>query len=142
LFISNCTLNKVTKNHGVHFLDKKHTQLIIKTSNRNDIMQLLGPPSTKSTFDKDLWIYIERVSTSSKLSSLGKRTLIKNDILILEIDNNGLLSKKIFLNKDSMNKLDFSESYTEMNRAKNSFVYDFLRSVRKKMNDPLNKGNK
>jgi len=105
-------------------------------------MQLLGPPSTKSTFDKDLWIYIERVSTSSKLSSLGKRTLIKNDILILEIDNNGLLSKKIFLNKDSMNKLDFSESYTEMNRAKNSFVYDFLRSVRKKMNDPLNKGNK
>ena len=71
-FISNCTLNKVIKHHGVHFLDKKQSKLIINKSNKNDIIELLGPPSTKSTFDKDMWIYIERSTSSSKITKLGK----------------------------------------------------------------------
>ena len=60
LFVVNCNFNKVVNNHGVHFLDKKQDQLIVNTSNKNDIINLLGPPSTKSTFNNDLWIYIER----------------------------------------------------------------------------------
>ena len=44
----------------MHFLNKKHEKLIINKSNKNDIIQLLGSPSTKSAFDNDLWIYIER----------------------------------------------------------------------------------
>jgi outer membrane protein assembly factor BamE (lipoprotein component of BamABCDE complex) len=142
IFIPNCTLNKVTKFHGVHFLDKKHTELTVNTSNKNDITSLLGPPSTKSTFDKDLWIYIERTTSSSKLTKLGKKSLIKNNILILEIDNMGLLTEKIFLDKDSMNELEFSDSYTKMNYAKRSFIYDFLTSIRKKINDPLGRRTK
>ena len=100
-------------------------------------MKLLGPPSTKSTFDKDLWIYIERTTGSSKLLKLGKKNLLKNNVLILEIDNMGLLAKKIFLDKSNMNDLEFSKSYTEMNYSKRSFIYSFLYSVRKKINDPL-----
>ena len=134
LFITNCTLNKVIKHNGVHFLEKKQTKLTVQTSNKNDIIQLLGPPSTKSTFDNDLWIYIERSIGSSKLSRLGKRTLLTNNVLILEIDSRGLLAEKIFLNKDDMNKVDFSKDYTKMTLTKKSFIYDFLSSVRKKMN--------
>jgi outer membrane protein assembly factor BamE (lipoprotein component of BamABCDE complex) len=107
----------------------------VQTSNKNDIIQLLGPPSTKSTFDNDLWIYIERSIGSSKLSRLGKRTLLTNNVLILEIDSRGLLAEKIFLNKDDMNKVDFSKDYTKMTLTKKSFIYDFLSSVRKKMNN-------
>jgi|TARA_B110000037_G_C16675118_1_gene324294 outer membrane protein assembly factor BamE (lipoprotein component of BamABCDE complex) len=135
LFITNCTLNKVIKHNGVHFLEKKQTKLTVQTSNKNDIIQLLGPPSTKSTFDNDLWIYIERSIGSSKLSRLGKRTLLTNNVLILEIDSRGLLAEKIFLNKDDMNKVDFSKDYTKMTLTKKSFIYDFLSSVRKKMNN-------
>ena len=109
----------------------------MNTSNKNDIIKILGPPSTKSTFDNDLWIYIERTTSSSKLTKLGKKDLILNNILVLEIDNKGLLAQKIFLNKDNMNDLKFSTSYTQMNYAKRSFVYSFLTSVRKKINDPL-----
>jgi len=142
-FISNCTLNKVIKHHGVHFLDKKQSKLIINKSNKNDIIELLGPPSTKSTFDKDMWIYIERSTSSSKITKLGKKVLITNNTLILEINTKGLLSQKIFLDKDDMNNLEFSTSFTEMNYSKKSFVYDFLSTMRKKMNDPLGKrGNK
>jgi len=139
LFITNCTLNKVIKHNGVHFLDKKQTKLVVQISNKNDIVKLLGPPSTKSTFDNDLWIYIERSIGSSKLSKLGKKTLLKNNVLILEIDNRGLLSKKIFLNKDSMNKVNFSKENTKMTLTQKSFIYDFLSSVRKKMNSTQSK---
>ncbi len=139
MFITNCTLNKVIKHNGVHFLDKKQTKLVVQISNKNDIVKLLGPPSTKSTFDNDLWIYIERSIGSSKLSKLGKKTLLKNNVLILEIDNRGLLSKKIFLNKDSMNKVSFSKENTKMTLTQKSFIYDFLSSVRKKMNSTQSK---
>ena len=139
LLISNCTLNKVIKHHGVHFLEKKHSKLTINKSNKNDIIELLGPPSTSSTFDKDLWIYIERNTSSSKLSKLGKKTLITNNVLLLEIDNRGLLVEKVFLNKENMQNLKFSDDFTKMSLTKRSFVVDFLSSLRQKMNDPLGK---
>ena len=141
-FIANCTINKVIKHHGVHFLEKKHTKLELKTSNKNDILKLLGPPSTKSNFDKDLWIYIEKNTSSTKLLKLGKKKLITNNVLLLELDNKGLLVNKIFLNKENMQELKFSDDFTKMSLSKKSFVYDFLSSVRKKMNDPLGKKTK
>ena len=139
IFITNCSLNKVIKHHGVHFLEKKHAKLVINVSNRNDIIKLLGPPSTSSTFDKDLWIYIERNTSSSKMSKLGKKTLLTNNVLLLELNSRGLLVDKIFLNKENMQNLKFSEDFTRMSRSQKSFVYEFLFSVRQKMNDPLGK---
>ena len=140
LFISNCTLNKVIKHHGVHFLEKKNNKLIIGKTNKNDIIKLLGPPSTKGAFNEEMWIYMEIQTSSSRLSKLGKKKLLKNNILILNIDNKGLLSKNDFFNKDNMNKIKFSEDTTQMNFSKNNFVYEFLFSLRQKINDPL--GNK
>jgi outer membrane protein assembly factor BamE (lipoprotein component of BamABCDE complex) len=139
LFVTNCTLNKVIKHHGVHFLEKKNAKLIVNNTNKNDIIKILGPPSTKSTFDNDLWIYIERSTSSSRLSKLGKKKLIKNNVLILEINQRGILSEKIFIDKDDMNNLKFSKDFTQMTYSKKSFIYDFLSSMRQKMNDPLNK---
>ena len=137
--ISNCTLNKVIKHHGVHFLEKKQEKLLLNNSNKNDIIKLLGPPSIKSTFDSDMWIYIERDTSSSKLSKLGKKKLLKNNVLILELDSKGLLVKKIFLNKDDMKNIKFTDSITEMSFKKRTFLYDFLSGLRQKVNDPLGK---
>ena len=123
----------------MHFLEKKNAKLIVNNTNKNDIIKILGPPSTKSTFDNDLWIYIERSTSSSRLSKLGKKKLIKNNVLILEINQRGILSEKIFIDKDDMNNLKFSKDFTQMTYSKKSFIYDFLSSMRQKMNDPLNK---
>ena len=139
LFISNCTLNKVIKHHGVHFLEKKSEKLMIGKTNKNDIFEILGPPSTKGFFDEELWIYIEIQTSSTKLSKLGGKKLLKNNILLLDIDNRGILSKSIFFDKDKMNKIKFSKDTTQMSYSKNSFVYDFLYSLRQKINDPLGK---
>ena len=142
LFISNCTFNKAIKHHGVNLLEKKQETLLLKRSNKNDIIKLLGPPSTKSTFDNDVWIYIERKTTTKKLFKLAKKKILVNNVLVLEIDNYGLLVKKEFYNLEDMNDLDFSKRETKIAYSKRSFVYDFLSSMKQKMNDPLGKRKK
>lgn len=139
MFISNCSLNKVIKHHGVHYLDIKEKQLVINQTNKNDILKILGPPSTKGMFDNNVYIYIERKTSSSKLRKLGKKKLLINNVLIVEIDNKGILVSKEFLNKEKINNINFSESTTDKNYSKRSFVYGFLSSMRQKINDPLGK---
>jgi len=137
IFISNCSINKVVKHHGVHFLEKKQEKLILNSSNKNDILSNLGPPSTESTFDNDVWIYIERKETKTSITTLGRRKLIVNNVLILEIDDMGILVKKKFLDKEDMQKIKFSQNKTNVLISKDSFIYEFLSSLRQKINDPL-----
>ncbi|MDA9710632.1 hypothetical protein N9U27_03750 [Candidatus Pelagibacter sp.] len=139
ILLANCTLNKVVLHHGVHNLEIKQAKLKINETNKNDIFALIGPPSTKSTFDNDIYIYIERKTSSSKLTKLGKKRLIKNDVLVLEIDKKGILLAKSFYNKNDMNKIDFDRNITGVNYSKRSFIYNFLSSVRQKIDDPLGK---
>ena len=142
LFITSCSFNKVIKKHGVRNLEKKHEKLIIDISNKNDIIEILGPPSSQSTFDNDLWIFIEREITHEKIIKLGKEKLLTNNVLILEINNLGMLVKKEFYNINDMNELTLSNMKTESKYTKKSFVYDFLSSMRQKINDPLGKRKK
>ncbi len=137
IFISNCSLNKVVKHHGVHFLDKKQEYLVLNSTNKNDILNKLGPPSTESTFDNDIWIYIERKETKTSITTLGRRKLTVNNVLILEINDMGILIDKKFLNKDDMQQVNFSKNKTGVISSKDSFVYEFLTSLRQKINDPL-----
>jgi hypothetical protein len=139
LFLASCSLNKVIQHHGVHNLENKQTKLKINYTNSNDIVKLIGPPSTKSKFDNDVFIYIERKTSSSNLTKLGKKTLLLNNVLVLEIDNNGILISKKFYNKDDMNNIKFDENQTGINYSKKSFIYNFMNTLRQKIDDPLNK---
>jgi len=125
------------KHHGVPFLEKKQEKLIVNKSNKNDIREILGNPSTTSQFDNDVWIYIERKQTQSELKKLGRMKIFKNDVLVLEIDNYGILKKKEFFNKDDMEKIKIVKTTTEAGFTRNSFVYNFMSSMRQKINDPL-----
>ena len=137
VFVANCKFDKIVNSHGVHYLDKKQKELIVQFSNKNDIIQLLGPPATKSKFNNDLWIYIERKKTRTTLLKFGKKKIFTNNVLLLEINNKGLLAKKDFFDINDMKKINFSDDKTENTNSKKSFVYDFLSSMRQRMNDPL-----
>jgi len=141
LFISilSCSFNKVVNHHGVHFLEKKYSKLTVNKTNRNDILKILGEPSTKSSFDNDVWIYIERKFSTGKIYKLGKNKTLANNVLVLEIDDIGLLADKKLYKKEDMNDLKFVENSTDPVYRKRSFVYDFLSSMRQKINDPLGK---
>ena len=137
--LASCSFNKIVKHHGVHNLEKKQTKLKINYTNKNEILKFIGPPSTKSTFDNDIYIYIERKTTGSKLSKLGKKKLLKNNVLILEIDTNGILLTKKFYDKNDMKSIIFDDNQTEIKYSKRSFIYNFLSSMRQKIDDPLGK---
>ncbi len=137
LIVANCSFKKVVKHHGVPYLEKKQSSLIINKSNKNDITKILGNPSTTSKFDTDVWIYIERKQTQSKLKNLGRMKIFQNNVLVLEIDSYGILKNKEFYNKEDMNKIKIVENTTEVGFRKKSFIYDFMSSMRQKINDPL-----
>ena len=137
MIVTNCSFKKVVKHHGVSFLEKKQKNLVINKTNKNEIIEILGNPSTRSKFNNDVWIYIERKQTQSQLKNLGRMKIYKNDVLVLEIDNYGLLKKKDFYNLEDMRKINIVKKTTQGNITKNSFIYDFMSSMRQKMNDPL-----
>ena len=137
LIVANCSFKPVVKHHGVPFLEKKQSSLIINKTNKNDIIKILGNPSTKSKFDNDVWIYIERKQTQSKLTNLGRMKIYENNILVLDIDNYGVLKKKEFYNKDDMKNITVVQATTDGGFKRNSFIYDFMSSMRQKINDPL-----
>ena len=56
---------------------------------------------------------------------LGKKKLIKNDVLVLEVDNAGILLSKKFYNKNDMNNLSFDEGITGINYQKNHLYIIF-----------------
>jgi len=142
LIIVNCSFNKVVKKHGVRNLEEKQKKLIINESNTNDIQKILGPPSSKSTFDNDLWIFIEREIRNEKLFKLSKEKITTNNVLIIEIDNRGLVVDKLFYDINEINNIKFSSLNTKKKYKRNTFIYDFLSSMRQKINDPLGKRKK
>ena len=132
--ISNCSFNLVNDHHGVHYLEKKEKKIIVQESNINDIISIFGEPSTKSSFDNDVWIYIERKITNTHF--FGRRKLSVNNVMVLEIDDNGLLAKKDFYKIDDMKDIEFDNQRSETLRKRN-FIYSFLSSMRQRINDPL-----
>jgi len=134
ILISNCSFNLVDDHHGVFYLEKKEKKIEVQVSNTNDILSILGEPSTKSTFDNDVWIYIERKITNSHF--FGRRELVVNNVMVLEIDNKGILAKKDFFDINDMNDIDFDQNRSESLQKRN-FIYNFLSSLRQRVNDPL-----
>ncbi len=139
IFLTSCKLNKVVNHHGIHNLEAKSKELLVNQTNINQIRNLLGPPSSTSYFDKDILIYLERKTSNSKLLKLGKKKLIASNVLLLEIDNRGMLINKEFLNQDDLNKLKFTNKTTKTIADQESFVSRALSGVITKIDDPLGK---
>ena len=137
LLLSNCQRNPIIDTHGVAFLDKKQKQLIIDKTNKNDVKKALGHPSTIGTFDNSIWIYIERTRTRGKLLKIGQNITNKNNVLALEFNEYGILTKKDFYNKNKINKIIFTKDTTETITREKNFVYSFLSSLRQKINKPV-----
>tara|TARA_Y100000996_G_scaffold407725_1_gene385704 strand:+ start:447 stop:899 length:453 start_codon:yes stop_codon:yes gene_type:complete len=138
LIATSCSLKPVDKYHGVAFLEKKQEKLFINKSNKNDIIKLLGAPSTESILENDLWIYIENRKSKSSILKLGKEIVLSNNVLVLEIDSRGILKNKKFYNIDDINELNFNNNETKMS-DKDSFVYGVISSLKQKIDSPKRK---
>ena len=139
IFLSSCKLNKIVNHHGIHNLELKSEKLLINETNINDIKKILGPPSSTSYFDNDVFIYLERKTSNSKLLKLGKKKLLVSNLLLLEIDNRGILVNKRFLSKNDLNELKISKKETGLNTQERSIISQALSNIIDKLDDPLGK---
>jgi outer membrane protein assembly factor BamE (lipoprotein component of BamABCDE complex) len=135
LVTTSCSLKPIDKYHGVAFLEKKQKELLINKSNKNDIIKILGSPSTESILEDDLWIYIESRKSKSSILKLGKEIILTSNVLVLEIDKKGILKSKKFFNIDDQNDYSFNKSETAKS-DKDSFVYGVISSLRQKIDSP------
>ncbi len=131
--ITGCQRKEVLKTHGIAYLEKREKLIVVDKSNKNDTLKVLGQPATKGMTNNNVWIYIERTRTRGKLLKLGRNYLKKNNVLVLEFNDYGILSAKKFYDKDNMNRIEFVQGTTENEIRQENFIYSFLSSVRQKM---------
>ena len=139
ILLSGCNIKPVHKTHGVLYLDKKEKKLVINKTNKNDALVILGPPSTKGTFDNTIWIYIERVRTKGGLFKFGRNITTTSNILVLNFNTMGLLKSKDFYDLEKVNKIKFVKNTTPSLNREQDFIYSFLSSVRQKVDNPTGK---
>ena len=133
VILTSCQRKEIVRTHGISYLENREKLAIINKSNKNDVVKFLGQPASKGMTDNNIWIYIERTHTKGKLLKLGRSELSKNNTLILEFNNYGILSNKRFYNINDMNKVEFAEDVTENEIKKQNFIRSFLSSVKSKM---------
>ena len=142
IFIINCTGNIVSNYHGLKKLEIKYSQIIVNKSNRNDILKIIGPPSSISDFNENKWFYIERLKSNQSLLKLGTQKIKINNILLVELNNKGILIDKKLLNIENMNDLKYLDDTTTKDFKNNNFMFNLLSSLREKINAPArNRGN-
>ena len=134
-FTLNFSINKVSNLHGFRFIDTKFEDIKINKTNKNDVRKIIGPPSSISKFE-DMWFYIERKKTNQNLLKLGRKKLAKNNILIIEFNNLGMVSSKELLNLNDMNDLKRAELKTNKKFDQDNFVSNLLSTLREKINAP------
>ena len=134
-FTLNCSINKVSNSHGFSSLDRKIDKIEINKSNKNDVRKIIGPPSSKSSFN-EIWLYLERKKTNQSLFKLGKKNISKNNILIIEFSNMGLVKEKTLLDLNDMNDIKIAEKKTKKKFSQDNFVYNILSTLRDKINAP------
>ena len=142
LFTLNCSSNKVSNNHGFISLQAKFENITVNKTNKNDIINIIGPPSSVSSFDNNKWFYIQRIKTNQSLFKLGVKKIEKNNILVVKFNNRGILNDKKILNINDMNDIKFSKDITEKEFKQNDMLFKIFSSIREKANAPARNRSK
>ena len=137
IFIVNCSGNKVSNYHGAKLLEAKYEKIKVNVTNKNDVVKIIGPPSSISDFDQNKWFYFERLKTNQSLLKLGTQKIKKNNILIVELDEKGIVVNKKLLDLNEMNNVEHLKLVTTKEFKKDSLIYNVFSSLREKINAPL-----
>ena len=117
-------------------MGNKYNKIKINITNKNDLLKIIGPPSTKSDFNKNKWFYLERLKTNQSLFKFGTQKITVNNILIVEINNAGILIDKKLLNLNNMKYLKYFKKITTKDIQNNNMLYGVFSSLREKINAP------
>ncbi len=133
ILFNSCQLKESSNTHGILFLENRTNKLIVNKSNKNDVVNIIGQPHSKSIANDNEWIYIERVFVKGEYHKLGQNILKSNNVLLLEFNKFGILKNKKLFDKEDIKKIAFSNKATKNDLSKRSFVEKLFSSLRAKM---------
>jgi outer membrane protein assembly factor BamE (lipoprotein component of BamABCDE complex) len=84
--ISGCASNT---NRGQYVEDAKVARIKISKTTKEDLVENCGTPSFVSEFNKNKWYYVSR---ANKSNFLNRPKTLSQRVLIVEFDNNNLVS--------------------------------------------------
>ena len=142
LFTLSCSNNKVVKNHGITGLELKTNKIEVLKSNKNDVLKIIGKPSTVSLFDENSWLYIQRETINQSVLKLGKSKIQKNNVLEVVFNKYGLVESKKLYNLDDMNDIKIVKNTTKKKYDDSSTITKLIKSLEQKVNSPKNSNNK
>ena len=131
--LSNCQLKEPVKGHGINFLENRSKKISLNKTNKNDVVDILGNPHTKSIDDENIWFYFDRKVSSGSMINFSDNKLLENNVLAISFDKYGIVNDKELLKKNDMKKIYYSEMKTDNPVSQQSFVSKFLQSMRQKM---------
>ena len=133
--VLSCSFKPIITSSGNLNLDKKIDLILPGTTNKNDVVRLLGETLLKEEPNNNKWAYIETIEKKT----FGKKKIIKNTLLILDFDSRGILITKKILNKNEFKKIAFDNSETKSFGLDNSFSKRIFSSVRKRAQNAISK---
>ena len=142
LLTISCSNNKVVNNHGSTAIALKSNKIEISKSNKNDVMIILGKPSTVSLFDQNSWFFIEREKVNQSIFKFGKSKIRKNNVLEITFDNYGIVQSKKLYNLEKINDLKKVKNTTQKKYDTNSKIGKLIKSLEQKINAPKMNRNK
>tara|TARA_Y100000590_G_scaffold462495_1_gene626739 strand:- start:167 stop:628 length:462 start_codon:yes stop_codon:yes gene_type:complete len=142
LLTISCTNNKVVKNHGFSALEVKANKIEILKTNKNNIKEIFGKPSSVSLFDKNTWFFIQREKVNQTIFKLGNQKLQKNNVLEIKFNDYGIVVSKKLYKLEDMKNLQIAKEKTENSNLKKSGINSLLQSLYQKINSPkINRRN-
>ncbi len=136
LLTISCSNNKVIKSHGSPALELKVDKILVNKSNKNDVLNILGKPSTKSFFNDNIWVYINREKENQSVFKLGKSKIKTNNVLEISFNNYGIVETKKLYNINDMNKIKISKDITSKTYDDKKYINKVLTSIKNKINAP------
>ncbi len=142
LITISCSNNKVVKNHGLASLELKSDKIIVLKTNKNDILDLMGNPSSTSLFNENTWFYIQREKTNQSIVKLGKSKINKNNVLEINFNNYDIVESKKLYQIDKMKNIKVEKNTTLTEYDKDSYFGRLLKSIRQKIESPTKKNRR
>ncbi len=102
------------------------SQLVPGTSTRNDVLALIGSPTTRATFDDNTWLYI---SEMTKPIIASTNSIRDQQVVTVIFDRQGVLSKVERKGPDDSVPVDIASRTTPTPGTETNFLQQLLGNV-------------
>ena len=131
-FLASCS-TRVT-NHGTIFSLEEIKKIKNTKLNKSEVVEILGLPSTMSTFSDRVWYYISNVQ---KEWAYFRIKTVSNNVLKITFNKNDQLTSYKFISAGKLLDVEVINAQTQANVDKEeNFWQAFLSSFKRRLMDP------